>query len=477
MGVRLRVWASLLTLLLVPVGTLLVLCALAATVLLGYENAGIGPQALAPAFLLGLVGLVVLHGLPGRRPVPRPEGLEILPEEEPGLWGEIEDICEVLGEDPPDHLVIDGRPRTAVTEQHDLREMVIGLPLLVGLSRVELRSLMTHEMAHFAHGTTRGTWFVLRAQYWLRSTVGTLRRSPLRRLITLYLKLYSAVSGPARAHHELGADIWAGRLAGPEVAAQALRQRQFVDEAWRRVLEQYGRALVPRGPRASLAEALTELMHDSRELVETEAHRRLFGMSQYDAHPPDEERIATLRSLRFHDRPRLPLEHPHEPAWTWLNDAPGLFDEVEIDAVAPDPDERFSSWATVLTRQLVKDSREKAGDLLDALHRMNPGSPPTLDGLLRAVASGRAQRLTDDLPGSLRAAVIVALAQERRVRAEPDFSPGGPLRITLVTRDGQTWDWPFDEVIADAVRDPRELETLAQALESADVDLREPVEA
>ena len=193
--------------------------------------------------------------------------------------------------------------------------------------------------------------------------------------------------------------------------------------------------------------------------------------------------MATLRRLPDPRPGELPhLENPFEPAWSWLLSPDRRMAEVERAEVLPGPEPKISDWGTVLTPALLDEADAKTAKLMAALRRVDPEAPPTLDSLLRELASGYGLDLVD--PGSgapallidrLTATVVSVLADQRRILATPDFGPDGPYRTLFVAPNGRSYDWPFADVIADAVEDPRAVDALAEALISAGVDLRAPV--
>jgi Zn-dependent protease with chaperone function len=486
---RLRVWMSVGLLIVVPAMVFGALTLVGAFFLIAVQYTGRGAQYTdRTGFQLLVLALPVLVGLlvtaVGLRRLRSPDpaaGLEIEPEDEPELWAEIDDLSAALGEEPPDRLVLDARVNASVTEATGDRELIIGLPLLVGLDRAELRAVLAHELAHFAHGHTRGSGFVLRTQYFLHSAADRLDGGLLRRLLTLYLGLYGRVSSSVRREHERQADLWAARLAGPDAAISALGRLPVLDVAWDQVLDRYGRTMTRNGPRGSLSEALIEVLQDSQAELEDAVRRR--RPSQDDSHPPTEQRMATLRRLPDPRPGELPrLENPYEPAWSWLLSPDRRLAEVERAEVLPGPEPKISDWGTVLTPALLDEADEKAGRLMSALRQVDPQAPPTLDSLLRELASGYGLDLVDPGAGAtavltdrLTATIVSVLADQRRILAGPDFGPDGPYRTLFVAPNGRSYDWPFAEVIAGAVEDPRSVDALAEALMSAEVDLRAPV--
>ncbi|GAB3253779.1 M48 family metallopeptidase [Kineosporia babensis] len=494
---RLRVWASVALLVAFPAVVLGLLCVIAALFLVGVELAGhLGGQVLVLAFPLVAAVLATGRELLRLRAVPPAPGLEVTPEQEPELWDEIDALSEAMGEDPPDRVVLVGEVTAAVTEASGDRELIIGLPLLVGMNRAELRAVIAHEIGHFAHGHTRGSGFVHRSRYFLRATVDNLDEGLVHRLLRAYLNLYDRVSSSVRREHERQADLWSARLAGPHALISALAQLQYTRVAWQRVLGFYGDSMLRDGPRGSLAQALTEVLEESDEDLREAVRRNPRPSSPYDSHPPVPERIALLRRLPEPDPRDVPyLEYPDDPAWSWLLEPGRRMAEVEATQIAPGPAGQATDWATVLTFAGLRRFETTAAQFMSALRQFDRDLPPTLDSVLRVMAAGEGEQvvqplLRGDIPRqqrdqlarrllgeSLLAAVTTVLGRDERLSFEPDYTPAGPVQIGFLAPDDRWYDWPFDELIQDAVEDSYRVRDLADALIAAEVDLHLPVAA
>ncbi|MCE0537092.1 M48 family metallopeptidase [Kineosporia rhizophila] len=498
-GMRLRVWASVALLVLFPVVLMAVLVLILVLFVIGIKYAGqLGGKVIVLAFPLVAAVFATGRELLRLRRLPPAPGLEISPQQEPRLWAEIRAVAEAMDEDPPDRVVLFGRVTAAVTEASGRRELLIGLPLLIGLTRAELRAVIAHEMGHLAHGHTRGSTFVHRAHYFLQATLDNHDPGLVRRLLVVYLKLYERVSASVRREKERQADQWAARLAGPEAMAAALSRLHFLSLAWGQVLGSYGQAMVNGGPRGSLSEAFSGVIRHSGPALEEEVRRHPRPTSPYDSHPPVPERIELLRRLPVPDPRSAPyLEYPDEPAWSWLMQPGQRLTEVEATQIAPGPSPAVSDWSSVLTRRMLQTHDESAALLMGALQQLDRDAPPTLDSVLRVMAAGHGERLAapllrGDTPREQRSAqsrqvlghtllgaIITLLGQERRVAALPDFSPQGPFRIDYRHPDGHSFEPPLDEVLDDplndALEDPRAVGHLADVLIWAGLDLHRPV--
>lgn len=66
-------------------------------------------------------------------------GLEVLPQEHPQIWAEVNELAALASTEPPQRIVITAEVNASVTEVAGHRELIIGLPLLATFTRGELR--------------------------------------------------------------------------------------------------------------------------------------------------------------------------------------------------------------------------------------------------------------------------------------------------------------------------------------------------
>lgn len=67
----------------------------------------------------------------------------------PGLWQMVDEVAEVAETRTPDEIRLGPDMRATLREHGGFRCLVVGLPLLGGLSVSELRAVTGHELAHF----------------------------------------------------------------------------------------------------------------------------------------------------------------------------------------------------------------------------------------------------------------------------------------------------------------------------------------
>ncbi len=74
----------------------------------------------------------------------------------PSLFDEVADVARRLGVRPPEEIRLAFLPCCGVVAWRKGRALLLGLPLLDVLSRLELRAVLAHELAHLARGDA--TW-------------------------------------------------------------------------------------------------------------------------------------------------------------------------------------------------------------------------------------------------------------------------------------------------------------------------------
>ncbi len=90
-----------------------------------------------------------------------PQGPSLLEEDHPDLWSEVRRIAETVGTRPPEEIVLQPHVNAMVWEGSRLLGlvpgrgvMVIGSPLLLGMTRQQLRFVLALELGHFSHRDT-----------------------------------------------------------------------------------------------------------------------------------------------------------------------------------------------------------------------------------------------------------------------------------------------------------------------------------
>ena len=176
--------------------------------------------------------------------------------------------------------------------------MIIGLPLLATFTVAELRSVLAHELGHFAGGDTATASRTLRLQVFLRTArdhAGLL----LGWFYRLYCRLYLWVSSASRRDAEYAADRLSARATDPRTAADAMRRVYQVALAWDLVAEESLPMFELAGARASIGEALHGVLQQNDEAIRRAADEAIAAQRPAwdDSHPPTAQRIQNFLDL------------------------------------------------------------------------------------------------------------------------------------------------------------------------------------
>lgn len=109
---------------------------------------------------------------------PVPHGVAVKPDDQPELWDQVRAAAEATGERPPDELYLVAEVNAGVAEQSRLlgllpgrRRMLLGLPLLAGLTVPRLRAVLAHEFGHYGNLDTRLGGVIMRGREAVLHTV------------------------------------------------------------------------------------------------------------------------------------------------------------------------------------------------------------------------------------------------------------------------------------------------------------------
>ena len=237
---------------------------------------GFTGAALVKLFVLAvLVSVAIGRGLwAGLRRHDRGEpGVVLTEEEQPRLWAEVRYLAEHLGTRPPDEIRLVHDVNAAVSESSrwlglvpGTRRMYVGAPLLTGLTALQMRSVLAHELGHYSGRHTGLAGVTYRGQESLQRVIRHLGPSSwVGRLLQLYGRLYVAVASSVNRRQELEADAYSARLAGKSVAISALQSLPAIDAGWSSFLETFRRGRFRAGTTSSRAvRGLPPVLDDSR---------------------------------------------------------------------------------------------------------------------------------------------------------------------------------------------------------------------
>ncbi|MET3963490.1 Zn-dependent protease with chaperone function [Marmoricola sp. OAE513] len=390
-----------------------------------------------------------------------PDGTAVTEVEQPVLWAEVRSLADQVGTRVPDEIRLVAQVNAAVAEDSSFlglvpgtRRLYVGVPLLLGLDRGQLRSVLAHELGHYSGKHTalgpityRGKEAIARVLRELGPT------TVLGRLLGLYAKLYYAASHSTSRRQELEADEYSLRIAGRPAATSALRQVAALGVAWDYFVTTYvafGEEDSQRpddlfiGFAALIADpASAELMEQVRgDLPEPET-------SVYDTHPPLRHRIAVMEAA---DVP--PVAPDTAPGLDLLVDARRTLASFEEQLFAG-TGRRPARWEDLAEREGVREVVHASAFL--ASRPDLAGEPPTLGAALANLAAGVPLGLGDgatkEQESTLAARILGDATADHLVRAGAatfrlSWSGGG---WKLTAEDGTSLDpWSAARTVAES---------------------------
>ena len=309
MSTRLRALVAVVTLGGFYVAALAVVVGLGALTVLAMEaGTGVVAGKLGFVTLAAAGGLVVALWKVARARPPQPTGPVLLRADAPELWGIVDELASLTGTRGPDEIRLAPDVNAGVWEDARLlglvggtRRMVLGVPLLHGLTVGQLRSVLAHELGHYSHDDTRLSVVVHRGRAVIGATLAQLSGSVAGWLLRQYGKLYLLVSAATSRRQELAADALSVRAAGRATAQSALREVLVIDAAWDFYLDCY----VAPGWEIGLAPTSDAFFGGFRELLAARTQElgsvreRPAGEqgSRWDSHPPIGERVVAMAHL------------------------------------------------------------------------------------------------------------------------------------------------------------------------------------
>jgi Zn-dependent protease with chaperone function len=367
-----------------------------------------------------LLAVAILRGmfsfLQAGRLGPVPDAVAVTPQDQPELWEQVRAAARATGEPAPDELYLVAEVNAAVAERSRLlgllpgrRRMLLGLPLLAGLTVPRLRAVLAHEFGHYANLDTRLGGVTMRGRQAVLHTVkvfslGTTRlHYVLGSLYVAYARMFLRTSQSMARHQELAADQVAARHAGRDTTAAALRSIPVLGAAHTHYLETYA----GMGTSLDALPPVGEIHGGFRRLIAARPGERLTALSagqraprphRYDSHPPMAERIALIEKLPADDRKDASADEP--AALTLLRDPDRLFAELEARTLPPGADQlRRMSWDDLVMARAVADAESWSQPLRLAVARALRAAAEGTDGT--AVSRGATDQVAaeTELPG------------------------------------------------------------------------------
>lgn len=392
-----------------------------------------------------VIALVVGARLAAAYKVEPAEGVEVSPAEHPQLWAEITELAALAQTAPPSRIVIVPEVNASVTEAAGQRELEIGLPLLATLTRGELRSVLAHELGHFAGGDTAEAAKALRRLVLLdhvREEAGLLWRW----FFAAYLHLYAVAAGPAARRAELRADQLSVLAAGPRTSAEAMRALVRADLTWQVLDEDYLTLFELAGRRAPVREAMHLFMEANADELAPAVERALAEEKQRasDTHPPLRERIAHFEdAARSGATEPASASDPAAPAHQLLTGGAAWLDAAEGElAIQQWPQ---ASWDEVIVRGMRQqvDAEAEQTSARARSEGLGDGGLHALLGLIDKPLDGLEP---DDMGEVLFAPVLSAMLAAGAARVVPSWS----AEARFTGSDGSDLD--IENRIASAVR-------------------------
>jgi Zn-dependent protease with chaperone function len=392
---------------------------------------------LGAVLLLGLAAALAWAMLPRRRKF-EPPGPEVTRATQPALFLEIARVSAATGQELPAHVYVDGAVNAAVFQAGGFagfgatRRMVVGLPLLAGLTVSQARSVLAHEFGHYYGGDIAlGPW-IHRTREALGRTILALSavarhggevdarigiaawlvRLPFRGYAWAFGRLTNAIS----RRQELVADGLAARVAGRASAADALRAVARSAALFGPYVQGELEPIAARGMLPPVADGFTRFLrstHGGSEAMRAAIERGLSEETQdpYDSHPPTRVRIAAIEALDAASGPPFPAaEDDARPALALLRDVEALEREIYRRA-GPGKGAAFSPvrWEETGERALPAVWRESAAPWLAALAGRTPEDAPAALAKPPAAPPGVDAR---SFPAALASALALAIRSE-----------------------------------------------------------------
>ncbi|WKK23434.1 M48 family metalloprotease [Streptomyces olivoreticuli] len=446
--------------------------------------------ALKLCIVLGLLAIPVVRGMFMLR-TPEDDGesgLTVTEAQQPLLWSTVREVAEAAGTRPPDELVLTGDVNAAVSENARLlgllpgrRRLYIGVPLMTGLTEIQLRAVLAHEFGHYGNADTRLSAITLRGRHSVARTVNAfmeraenrvdkerarqekaagkaLRKGReakevdtrgvgfgyrlMARPFIAYGSFYLRATQSAGRRQELAADRTAARIAGRDAAASALREVAVLGAAHDCYLGDYASAGAPAGllpPHGQFYGGLRHLLAEPGRQSELDGMRCDLPeaeASPYDAHPPVTERIRLLQALPDDGRATRP---PERHALALLHDPERVYADLETATFAPEAlAMRRAQWPELVHYGRRARYEEEAGPLRRAAADATGGAP-TLRALLDAADAGALWRIAERLPKSEAAGRASGRAAREFVR--PSLRRGLARLLVLELVDARLAWW------------------------------------
>jgi Zn-dependent protease with chaperone function len=243
-----------------------------------------------------------------------------LPESEaPLLWATVREVAQRVGTRPVDTIYLTPGTEIAVMERGSLLEkvrdaakrcLILGLGVMEGMSRRQLCAILAHEYGHFAHKDTAGgnmAWQVnhsIQQAAWGLALNGLAKwYNPAWLFINGFNHIFLRVTLGASRLQEILADRYAALSYGAKAFAGGLAHviKRSIEFNFTATAE-LKKALAEKRQPANLY-ALTVLPRGDEQAALDNQFKQAMSrpMSEYDSHPPANQRIEWVHRLKTED--------------------------------------------------------------------------------------------------------------------------------------------------------------------------------
>lgn len=357
--------------------------------------------ALAGWLAVALTGVVVVvaYGVvmrPALRRANRPvSGIGLSRGTQPLLWATVDEVATAVGTRTPDELRLVPNADAVASEESRLlglrrgtRRLAVGLPLLSGLTQLQLKALIAHELGHYAGRAG----LVHRGAEAVRAVSAGLRT---RAVFVRYAQWYEDLAHGVIRRQELAADGLSVRIAGRGPARAALREQAAIDRAWQTFLDRYADLGADAGRRPlGLFEGFRQFFAEPTRQLQLVEVRNSFAESRdsdHGDHPSPRDRIAAIDAcpddgvidectpaLRLLIRPERPMAELE--AWMFKG-----------SSLTPTP------WDGLASTAAADSARNGAGLLAAAAEEAGVVKRATMNAVFDAIRRGDTAKLVAPL--------------------------------------------------------------------------------
>jgi Zn-dependent protease with chaperone function len=375
--------------------------------------------------------IVVIRGIFVSTRNRKPGGVRVGRADEPMLWQRVTDLANAVGTRAPKTIRLVPQVNAAVWEDSYLlglipgkRHMMIGVPLLLGLTPAQLDSVIAHELGHYSGrhtqmgglvGRTRAS--VLNAMYAAQGRRRSGKAARVRlpgsdlyaAVFTLYARRVLRVTEAASRLQEYAADRVAAQIAGRTAVTSALRELPVLDAAFDFYVDRFlgaglGANLLP--PPAEALGGFGALLADesrSAELEEIRANPPKAESDPYDSHPPIADRIVAIDAMSDTDRIPIPpmLADPQARAIRLLTNPIAALSSVSLEMLSGElkKGRRTVDWNTLAHSAALHRATERSAELRAVVTRLT-GQPAAIAGLIGLAVGGHLPAVLAALPMS-----------------------------------------------------------------------------